>query len=236
VIKEAMEWIKDHVRPETYDVDGVTYSSDSKMCIKPPAPSGVEVHTLRGLLELLSVDNLDDRLLLRVVDSSFICVSSHLKSKHKNRHTFAECHLPVRVGFSFGQYHSIDNFIINIQSKFVDTPQRAALLKAVSNISDSTVLTSEDDGVSQTVAVKNQVNRLEKTRLDPIVHLAPYRTFSEVAQPVSAFLLRLKSIKDALPDVALFEADGGAWRLEAIKNIAAFLREHNQNENHTVIA
>ena len=40
-------------------------------------------------------------------------------------------------------------------------------------------------------------------------------------QPASDFLLRLD--KDGRP--ALYEADGGAWKLEAKRNIAAYLGE-----------
>ena len=49
----------------------------------------------------------------------------------------------------------------------------------------------------------------------------PYRTFLEVEQPASDFLLRLD--KGGRP--ALYEADGGAWKLEAKRNIAAYLGE-----------
>lgn len=55
--------------------------------------------------------------------------------------------------------------------------------------------------------------------VQPIVHLQPYRTFLEVAQPASDFLLRID--KDGHP--ALYEADGGAWKLEAKRSIAAYL-------------
>ena len=48
----------------------------------------------------------------------------------------------------------------------------------------------------------------------------PDRTL-EVEQPASDFLLRLD--KEGRP--ALYEADGGAWKLEAKRNIAAYLGE-----------
>jgi hypothetical protein len=38
--------------------------------------------------------------------------------------------------------------------------------------------------------------------------------------------LRLKAAKDDLPRVALFEADGGAWKNTAITNIADFLKKN----------
>ena len=56
----------------------------------------------------------------------------------------------------------------------------------------------------------------------PYVNLQPFRTFLEVAQPESMFLLRLKEGGN----VGLFEADGGVWRLEATRNIAGYFEEN----------
>jgi hypothetical protein len=61
------------------------------------------------------------------------------------------------------------------------------------------------------------------------VMLQPYRTFREVGQPQSEFLVRLQS-GEKLPTVAVFEADGGSWQVEAIQKIVRFLRDGLQNE------
>ena len=46
----------------------------------------------------------------------------------------------------------------------------------------------------------------------------------EVDQPVSPFVLRLRGGGNgSLPSCALFEADGGKWRLAAIENVKAWL-------------
>jgi len=49
----------------------------------------------------------------------------------------------------------------------------------------------------------------------------PFRTFLEVAQPESEFILRL----DGSGQINLIGADGGAWKLEAVRNIAAYFEE-----------
>jgi hypothetical protein len=57
------------------------------------------------------------------------------------------------------------------------------------------------------------------------VKLAPYRTFREIAQPASLFVLRLQTSRHGdKPECALFEADGGQWKLEAIQALATYLR------------
>ena len=49
--------------------------------------------------------------------------------------------------------------------------------------------------------------------------LRPFRTFQEVEQPESEFLLRM----DEEGNIGLFEADGGMWKLTARQTIKAFL-------------
>ena len=58
------------------------------------------------------------------------------------------------------------------------------------------------------------------------VLLKPYRTFIEVQQPESAFIFRMQDG----PRAALFEADGGAWRIEAMENIRAYLAKELKEE------
>ncbi len=56
------------------------------------------------------------------------------------------------------------------------------------------------------------------------LELQPLRTFPEIEQPSSRFILRLRAGERG-PDVALFPGDGGDWELKAIGGITAFLRE-----------
>lgn len=76
-----------------------------------------------------------------------------------------------------------------------------------------------DDGVSQVLTVKQGVSLAQNVTLQNPVPLKPMRTFSEVDQPESNFTLRVNG--DA--DVALFEADGGAWKNAAVANIKNYL-------------
>ena len=60
-----------------------------------------------------------------------------------------------------------------------------------------------DDGVGQTVTAKSGVTRTTKVDVKNPWMLAPFRTFPEVAQPESPFILRMD--KDS--QCALFEGD-----------------------------
>jgi len=58
--------------------------------------------------------------------------------------------------------------------------------------------------------------------LRPIVNLAPYRTFAEIDQVVSRFIFRAQGNENGAK-LALFEADGGRWRLDATAAIKSWL-------------
>lgn len=61
-----------------------------------------------------------------------------------------------------------------------------------------------------------------------------YRTFMEIEQPESEFVFRARKA-DSLPHFALFEADGGAWRIEAMKRIKAYLEENLKDIENVVV-
>ena len=75
-----------------------------------------------------------------------------------------------------------------------------------------------DDGITQQVVAKQGALLAADVKVSPIYQLAPFRTFIEVEQPESEFLFRV-SDKNIF---ALYEADGGAWKIKAKANIRAF--------------
>ena len=127
----------------------------------------------------------------------------------------------VVANISVNQSISQERAIVELQSLYAVTEDRDYLLSLLSRIDVNQGVSSVDNGISQEVSVKTGAVLKEQQTVQPIVHLQPYRTFLEVEQPASDFLLRLD--KDGRP--ALYEADGGAWNLEAKRNIAAYLGE-----------
>lgn len=89
----------------------------------------------------------------------------------------------------------------------------------LSRISKENGVTTTDNGVSQTVEARRGVALKTMVQVKPRVPLRPFRTFQEVEQPESEFLLRL----DEDGNIGLFEADGGMWKLTARQTVKAFL-------------
>lgn len=124
--------------------------------------------------------------------------------------------------FKFGNYSDREWFQIAIASKFLQTPARDKLIQLLGKIAESNIKQTDDDGISQTVTVKTGIQLQGEVIVPSIIKLSPYRTFTEITQPESEFLLRMRS-NDSL-SCALFEADGGAWKLEACDSIKDYLQ------------
>ncbi len=109
--------------------------------------------------------------------------------------------------------------MIAAQALITPTEARDGLLKFVGNLTTALVQNSVDDGTSQTVTIEQGVRKSEVELPNPVT-LAPRRTFPEVDQPDSPFILRVRQTREGqMPELALYEADGGLWKLAAIQNI-----------------
>ena len=139
--------------------------------------------------------------------------------------------------FSFGKFIEHERFLIGVQSTFISNNDKELLLKFAGTVEGVTIADYGDDGVSQKATVKTGLASKSDAIIPSPVTLKPYRTFTEVEQPESQFVFRMKEDKYDGVQCALFEADGGAWRLNAMTNIKEYLEhELNDLEQFTVIA
>ena len=134
-------------------------------------------------------------------------------------------------GIRLNQWNNQEQFNIMLQSAFIDEDDRQVVLEFASALKVENGADIVDNGINQTTTVKSGVASLAKATAPNPVTLRPYRTFTEVAQPSSQFVLRIN--KDA--ELALFEADGGKWKLEAIKNIADYLKAGLEDQDNITI-
>ena len=109
--------------------------------------------------------------------------------------------------------------MIELRSLFIPGEGTRYLLDLLSRMSKDSGVTTKDNGVSQTVEVKAGVSLKQNVEINPRAKLQPFRTFLEVEQPESEYLLRV----DETGRIGLFEADGGVWKLEAKQNVKEYL-------------
>lgn len=140
-----------------------------------------------------------------------------------DRRLYAVAEPVSRCDFRFSQWYPLDTFIIKLQSQFTPAGDRNAVLSVLGRATGSVSREVADDGVTQTLTVKAGVSVVERETIANPVNLAPYRSFPEIEQPESPFILRVRGGADEGFEAALFEADGGAWQLDAMNAIRGIL-------------
>lgn len=206
-------------------------AGDDWEILKLPAPQTLVLHTLQGLVDYLaSAVDVDARTsadtVIHVVGPERVALRGAVDIAQLNgRDCLAEVVFDEGLrGFAFNSWQLAEQFIIGLQALFVPTPERDELLRLVSSIRSGDVRENTDNGYAQEVKATKGVALVTNVAAPSRVKLQPYRTFREVEQPESEFVLRLSATQEQKPQILLAEADGGAWRLEAVKRVADWLK------------
>lgn len=220
--KDALEFLVGLGNPALVEVEGRNYTSLRLSGIEDPMADTLTVHTLSGLVDYIKTERERDGIIIQVLSPSEVNLYGFLQEPWRQREHFLAVKMFDVGSFPFGSYIDHEQFVIQLQSKFIQDETTASILKVVGNLSDESVKTIIDDGVTQSAHVKTGLRAEDKMVPNPVT-LRPYRSFPEIEQPASKFILRLKSGKGELPQVALFDADNGQWKLTAIQSIRAWL-------------
>lgn len=214
--------------------------SFTKIDNKRVVPKDLFLSTLQGVVDFVVTCTKPEDVLIQVTGPTSVVVAPRAPSAAwLDRPPLAVASCRPRVGeqdatgdgggFELGEYYSVEDMIVALQSRFrsygaeVALDDTTAVLSLISSVRGENVRGSEDSGFVQTVSARVGVGLKDGVPIANPVRLAPYRTFPEVSQPISPFVLRARS-GAGLPEFALFEADGGAWAHEAVNSIVDKLR------------
>jgi hypothetical protein len=232
MLKEALEKLISLGEPIfREEEDGRVYTSRNMTALEPPEAAPIHVQTLAGFRDLYKLrDQSAEPALILIEDHLTVRLIAKKLDEWRRRECFVLAKVPSDAPrFRFGQWMDPEEFCIAMQTLFEDSEfghDHKKIVKLVSNLAAEAVTISNDDGFSQQVVTKQGMVNKSEEKVSPRVSLSPYRTFREIGQPTSTFILRLRSRTGAMPVVALFEADGGSWREDAMKSI----REYFQKE------
>ncbi|MED1384058.1 hypothetical protein [Bacillus mycoides] len=225
MIKEAIQYLVKLGNTETKEIDGQTFSTQPLHVVEEPTAHALLVRNLSGLVDYVKSNfDVEESLMIHIASPTTVKCFTAINGNY-NRTMFVQTEALI-PDFNFGHWHDVESFIINLQSAFVKNDDRDVMLKVVGNITEENVKTYGDNGTSQSVVAKSGVATVADVAVPNPVALQPYRTFVEVAQPESEFIFRMKDG----PRCSLHEADGGAWKLEAIKNIKEYLTAELEEE------
>lgn len=236
MLKAAIEKIVELAYPSVIQVNGKTFSNERFTEVKEQLyyPECLILNSLDGIVKMIQKEakekrlsdinvptddnTVEQRLYVRVSEYNRVDVFTSYDTQGVRTYLYrSNADVPgLREGF-----RDRETMLIQLRSLFLQTPDVAYLLDLLSKMSDEEKVTSQDNGVTQVVEARKGVALKEQVEVRPRVKLIPFRTFLEVDQPESEFLLR---VGDG-GQVGLFEADGGVWKLVAKRSIVAYLEE-----------
>lgn len=231
MIKEALQYIVglSEAKVQDINVEGKvqTYSDKSLYLLHKDIPraDSITMHTLTSLVDYIKgdIDIMAGKMIIEVASPTEVRLFSQLDD-NRNREYLVE--VSARVpDFTFNSFMDQEKFCINLQSKFMNECDRSLVLKFAGTVEAGTVAEYGDDGVTQKATVKTGIASKSDALVPNPVRLTPYRTFLEVEQPASDFIFRMKQDKYEGIVCAIFEADGGAWKMEATQRIKEYLQK-----------
>ena len=231
MIEKALRYLVGLGEAHVHDVtlpDGTVQTYSDKPLNKltkriPRVSRAIEMSTLTSLVDYIRahVDEMADKMVVHVVSPKKVQLFSQLNEEREREHLVTvEAQVPT---FPYEHFIDHETFCINVQAKFLSGTgtDKEKLLKFAGTVESGSVSDYGDDGITQKATVRKGIASKAEDIIPNPVRLRPYRTFIEVPQPDSEFIFRMKD-RDGI-QCALFEADGGAWENEAMKNVKEYL-------------
>lgn len=233
MIKEALKYVADLATKSqeiiTETINGDIYTKGDVYRIPTDKAKEIYLHTLEA-----TVDYIRDCIGASKFELPFVVKAEHDRvdvfsglDDRLDRNYLVETR-PLLPIIQFDRWMDMESFVIQLKTCFAETENLNKLVAIVSTITDESKVSMEDDGFGLKVSQISgtTIKKQQELQINPIVRLAPYRTFGEIEQPESKFLLR---VRDG-GQMALYEADGGMWKLEAQNNVSEYLRSALANE------
>jgi len=236
MIKEALQYLVGLKDNQTYEINGKTYSDHALQLIEEERfyRKQMEFGSLDAIVKMVKTELGDyvevdsdgfgaEPVFIRIQDHKRVDVFT--RPDDRERREFPYLAVCNDAEFVEG-WRDQQKAIIEIRSRFIPTEDSEYLIGLISRINNDQGVQSDDNGVSQVVVTKRGVSLVGSEVVKPRLSLKPFRTFREIPQPESEFILRL----DDSGRVGLFEADGGIWKLDAKDNIKAYFEKELAEE------
>ncbi len=226
MLKEFIAHIQKTTQPLVQQIGGSTFAINGDSNVREILPSiyhpdTLLLHSLEALVKMVQTEaaNVGEPLYITIPDHLTVrCYGQPQPDARFFRQVYYEARATDVPGFRDG-FREQEKAIIEMRSRFAPGEGVDYLLDLLSRISKDSGVVTNDNGVSQTVEARQGIALKTTVQLKSRVPLRPFRTFQEVEQPESEFLLRMNEEGN----IGLFEADGGMWKLTARQTVKAFL-------------
>lgn len=234
MIKEAIKHIQETAnKPFLREIGWNTYIIDREgqyQQIKPDLeyPQELTLTSLDALVKMVKTEasEMDAPLYITIPDHlTAICFGQPDAELRYDRVNYYRAKATDVPGWQSDVKMGFEEMQIALRTRFQETPDAAYAMKLLSDITTGGKITFNDNGIATSVVTQKGVALQANEAIRPIVKLKPYRTFQEVEQPESPFLIRVSE-----RGISFTEADGGMWKLTARQTIKAFLEERLSQE------
>ena len=224
MLKDFVNRIVALAAPTTVEVDGSVYCNQELTFIqdKKPMPRCIDLTGLDSVCKMVrnEAEHVGLQIFIQVKDYKSVSVFTSLDGDEDRLYLY-KC-VADTPAVTTDRFMPYENAVIELRSLYIPNEGTKYLLNLLSSISNESKVTSSDNGVTQQVEARSGIALNSMVKVEPRVSLQPFRTFIEVAQPESEFLLRIND----KGQIGLFPADGGVWKLEATRYIAGYFEEN----------
>lgn len=223
MLKAMIEKIESMAKPFIYEEDGQVFSNKEMIHVmdKKPMPACIDLTGLDSVCKMVRNEykHVGLQIFIQVTDYKNVCVFTEL-DEDEDRLYLYKCRADTPE-LTTGRFMDYAKAVIELRSLYIPNQGTQYLLQLLSSISNESKVTSTDNGVTQQVEARSGIALNSMVKVEPRVSLQPFRTFIEVEQPESEFLLRINE----RGEIGFFPADGGVWKLEATRNVAGYFEE-----------
>lgn len=223
--KEVIEKIislSDDVQIKVGNFDFIKHGYEK---VTPPNVNALFVRTLRGFTDFINNFKAPEgeELMIAINDHHSAELVGKIDPIYGNRQLYCQAKININMP-DFNEWRDPEYFNIFMQVFFEDKGDKSKVLNVMSNVTNAASSETSDDGAKQSVVVRKGITMKDNAVVPNPCTLAPKRTFAEIDQPESKFILRVKERNGV--QIRLFEADGGQYKLDAIQGMKDYISEN----------
>lgn len=192
-----------------------------------PSCDPLKVFSLEMLVNMIKQALTEDHeipLIVNIESNKRVVVESSLNAiKQRETILVANAETPNEM---FGLWMSPEEMIIYLMTSFQHTENIDRLTQLLSSIVVDQKLEITDDGFSQKVTTTDGAQIKHEVSISPLAKLIPIRTFTEVLQPETMFLIRINK----QGQVSLIDASAGSYVLACMNSIKGYLYEYLEDD------
>ena len=220
MLRDLVNKLEEMAAPTFREVDGDVFANQEMVLVKhkKAMPSCIELTGLDSICKMVrnEANHVGLPIYIQVKDYRTVSVFTALDDDEDRQYLY-KC-IADTPTVTAGRFMAYENAVIELRSLYIPNEGTKYLLQLLSSISNESKVTSSDNGVTQQVEARSGIALNSMVKVEPRVILQPFRTFLEVSQPASEFLLRINE----RGEIGFFPADGGVWKLEATRNVAGY--------------